>query len=212
VAGTVVDLPAIPDRSLDRSFFARPVDEVAAALLGCALLTDRGDGLTGGWIVETEAYFGADDPASHAARLRNGRVRSMFGPVGIAYVYRSYGIHAMLNAVAHPEGGVGAVLIRAVEPIWSPERMAERRGTTKRSALCAGPGNVCQALGIGLDDHGHDLTVGAGIWIAGGPAPQAILSSGRIGISRAAERQLRFFIAGSRYVSAHRNGLTEQVR
>ena len=191
---------------LPREFFARPPDLVARDLLGCFLLSELGGELTGGRIVEAEAYFGADDPASHAARLRVGRVTSMFGPPGIAYVYRSYGIHAMLNAVAHDPDAAGAVLLRALEPLWGIEAMRVRRGGVTDRLLCSGPGRLCQALAIGLDDHGLDLTTGRRLWLAPGEAPAAIHVGGRIGVGHAADVPLRFFQVDSPFVSVHRRG------
>jgi DNA-3-methyladenine glycosylase len=191
---------------LPREFFARPPDLVARDLLGCFLISELGGELTGGRIVEAEAYFGADDPASHAARLRVGRVTSMFGPPGVAYVYRSYGIHAMLNAVAHEPAAAGAVLIRALEPLWGVDAMRVRRGGVSDRLLCSGPGRLCQALAIGLDDHGLDLTTGLRLWMSPGERPESIRVGGRIGVGRAADAPLRFFQADNPFVSAHRRG------
>src|SRR5215207_761988 len=111
------------DNHLPREFYERPTIEVARDLLGQVVVSGGPPGRTAGRIVETEAYLGTDDPASHAARLRGGRVEVMWGEVGIAYFYRSYGIHAMLNVVAKPTGATGAVLIRAVQPLEGIEIM-----------------------------------------------------------------------------------------
>lgn len=194
---------------LDRDVFAGPTLAVARGLLGCVLVAERAGGRTSGRIVETEGYLGAGDPASHAARLRSGRVAAMWGPPGIAYVYRSYGLHAMLNVVTEPAGTTGAVLIRALGPLEGIALMRERRGVEADRLLCSGPGRLCQALGIGLDDHGTDLVASDWLWIAPGPAPAAVSAGGRIGVSRGGEAPWRFFETGSRYVSAHRRG--EQV-
>ena len=191
---------------LDRDFFARPTLTVARALLGCVLVADGTDGRASGRIVETEGYLGADDPASHAARLRSERVEAMWGPPGIAYVYRSYGLHAMLNVVTEPAGATGAVLIRALEPLAGIELMRARRGVEQARLLCSGPGRLCRALGIGLDDHGTDLATSGWLWIAPGAAPASISAGGRIGVSRGSEVPWRFFETGSRHVSAHRRG------
>ncbi len=154
-----------------------------------------------GRIVETEAYLDASDLASHTARLRRGRVLTMFGSTGIAYIHQSYGIHVMLNAVAHPDGGVGGILLRAAEPVEGLETMRQRRGGVSDLLLCSGPGRLCQAFGVGLDDHGTDLTVGQNIWIGSGFPPQSIRAGERIGISRSRELPLRFFEEYSPHVS-----------
>jgi DNA-3-methyladenine glycosylase len=200
----------MPDSDLEtrlgRAFFARPTREVARDLLGQVVVSLTADGRTGGRIVETEAYLGVDDPASHAARLKRGRVEVMWGEPGIAYVYRSYGIHAMLNVVAEPEGETGAVLIRALEPVEGIALMQCRRGIGNEHLLCSGPGRLCQALGIGLDLHGTDLVTSRRLWIAPGEPVCDVLSSSRIGISRGTEHPWRFWEKGNRHVSAHRRG------
>lgn len=201
-----MSLPAEVGARLDREFFARPTLEVARSLLGCVVGTSVAEGEASGRIVEVEGYLDASDLASHAARLKRGRVLSMTGVPGIAYVYRSMGIHAMLNIVTEPEGGTGAVLVRALEPLTGLEVMRTRRGVEDARLLCLGPGRLCQALGIGLDDHGVDLVVSDRIWIVAGPGPRSVSVSGRIGISRAVENPWRFFETGSRYVSVHRRG------
>jgi DNA-3-methyladenine glycosylase len=191
---------------LDRDFYTRPTLDVARSLLGCVVWTSKQDGETNGRIVEVEGYLDASDLASHAARLRHGRVLSMSGPPGIAYVYRSMGIHAMLNVVTEPEGCTGAVLIRALEPLSGLELMRARRGVNDVRLLCSGPGRLCQALGIGLDDHGTDLTASDRIWIVAGSGVGSVSVSGRIGISRAVVEPWRFFETGNRFVSVHRRG------
>ena len=189
---------------IPRSFFARATTTVARELLGHIVVSQSGDGLTGGRIVETEAYHGPDDPASHAARLKQGRVEAMWGEPGIAYVYRSYGIHAMLNVVTEPAGETGAVLIRALEPLEGIDLMRSRRATDRLPLLCSGPGRLCQALGIGLDWHGADLVTSDRLWIAPGETVAGVMVSGRIGISRGQEHPWRFWASGNPHVSAHR--------
>jgi DNA-3-methyladenine glycosylase len=192
---------------LPRAFFARDTRVVARDLLGQIVVSVTPEGRTSGRIVETEAYLGPEDLASHAARLRKGRVETMWGEPGIAYVYRSYGIHAMLNVVAEPAGEVGAVLIRAVEPLEGIALMRERRGVEEARLLCSGPGKLCQALGISLDRHGTDLVTSDALWIAAGEPVTKISTSGRIGISRAREHPWRYWVTGDPNVSAHRHGV-----
>ena len=191
---------------LGRAFFARPTLEVARALLGCELVTALPKGVARGRVVETEGYLGPADPASHAAKRRTGGVTAMWGPPGVAYVYRSYGLHAMLNVVCEPEGRTGAVLIRALEPLEGLDLMRRRRGVEAERLLCSGPGRLCQAMGVSLADHGLDLTAGRTVWLEPGPAPNAVRAGGRIGVSRGGDLPWRFFVAGSRFVSAHRRG------
>lgn len=175
--------------------FTRPVDEVARQLIGATL---RLEGV-GGLIVETEAYDG-EDPASHSFSGPTPRNRAMFGPPGHAYVYRSYGIHWCFNLVCREAGHGAGVLIRALEPLWGLEVMRERRGGLADRLLCAGPGRLCQALGI---DGSHD-----GLSLAEPPfllepatAAVAVIAGPRIGISRAREVPWRFGLASSRYLS-----------
>jgi DNA-3-methyladenine glycosylase len=180
--------------------------EVAYDLIGCTIWSRLGGAATAGRIVEAEAYAGASDLASHAARLKRGRVESMSGPPGFTYIYRSHGIHSMLNIVAEPEEATAAVLIRALEPLCGIEVMRERRGHDAIEVLCSGPGKLCQALGISIDDHQIDLVSSEQLWIEQRQSEPPISLSGRIGISRDRERLWRFFESGSHFVSAHRRG------
>jgi DNA-3-methyladenine glycosylase len=184
--------------TLPGTFYDRPVVDVARALLGCVVR--HGD--CAGVIVETEAYH-ESEPACHAFVGLTPRTRPLFGPPGRAYVYRSYGIHACLNAVCEPAGVGAAVLIRALEPLEGLDVMRERRGLSRVEDLCSGPGKLTQALGIGLELNGTDLAGGP---IAFGPPPPGWESVGhvigtRIGITKAAELPWRFCAAGSRSVS-----------
>ncbi|MGH2923340.1 MAG: DNA-3-methyladenine glycosylase, partial [Solirubrobacterales bacterium] len=138
---------------LSIEFFDRSVHEVAPALIGCELRV----GETAGVIVETEAYD-ASDPACHAYIGRTARNQVLFGPPGRAYVYHSYGIHSLLNAVAEPEGSAAAVLIRALEPTDGIELMRRRRRRGGLADLCSGPGKLTEALGVALELNGADLT------------------------------------------------------
>ena len=181
---------------MNPSFYERPVVEVARDLLGCTVTHAGASGV----IVETEAYH-ESEPACHAYVGLTARTSTLFGPPGRAYVYRSYGIHALLNAVCEPEGVGAAVLIRALEPLDGLEAMRERRGWEDPHDLCSGPGKLTQALGVELSDNGADLLRGSvRIEPRTGPTP-AVLVGRRIGITKAAELPWRFSAAGSRSVS-----------
>jgi DNA-3-methyladenine glycosylase len=183
---------------IDRAFYERPVLEVARDLVGC---TVRHAG-TAGVIVETEAYHHSE-PACHAYVGLTARTATLFGPPGRAYVYFSYGVHSLLNAVCEPEGEGAAVLIRALEPVEGIEIMRARRGVQRPEELCSGPGKLTQALGIGLDLNATSLLDGP-IRIeppeAGADAPDVAVGT-RIGITKAAELEWRFCARGSRHVS-----------
>jgi DNA-3-methyladenine glycosylase len=184
--------------ALPRSFYERPVVAVAQALVGCVV--SRGE--CAGVIVETEAYH-ESEPACHAFVGLTPRTQPLFGPPGIAYVYRSYGIHALLNAVSEPEGVGAAVLIRALQPIRGIELMRGRRGGLRERELCSGPGKLTQALGIELSDNGSDLVAGPTA-ISARPArwrEVSLVADRRIGITKAPELPWRFTAAGNRWVS-----------
>jgi DNA-3-methyladenine glycosylase len=173
---------------------------VARELLGHLLVHDDPDGLTVGRIVETEAYLGPKDPASHAFR-RTQRSEIMYGPPGRCYVYFSYGNHFCMNVVTEREGVGGAVLLRAVEPLEGIELMRARRGVEGTRLLCAGPGRLTQAFGVTRDHNGHDLTRPP-LYIAHGrPGVFVIGTSPRVGISQATDNPWRFFIKGNPFVS-----------
>ena len=183
---------------LDRDFFHRSVHEVARDLIGCELAVEGSAGI----IVETEAYE-ASDPACHAYIGRTARNEVLFGPPGRAYVYLSYGIHSLLNAVAEPEGSAAAVLIRALEPTEGIDLMRERRGREELAELCSGPGKLTEALGVDLSLNGEDLLAPPFELSARPPGWRAdeIVASTRIGITKAAELPWRYCAAGNRYVS-----------
>lgn len=190
-----------PRSSFRPGWLAGPASEVARALLGARLVSDVDGVRTTGVIVETEAYLGPDDPASHAATRRiTPRNRIMFGPPGRAYVYRSYGMHWCMNVVTGPDGRASAVLIRGLEPLEGRDVMARRRG--RAHPLSSGPGRLCQALGITGQLYGHDLARPPLRLLPGWAVPEAgVAVSGRIGVSRAADRPLRFFVRESPGVS-----------
>jgi DNA-3-methyladenine glycosylase len=180
------------------AFYNRPVLDVARDLIGCVVSHEGSSGV----IVETEAYH-QSEPASHSYIGLRERTRVVFGPPGKAYLYRSYGIHACLNAVCEPAGVGAAVLIRALEPVDGIELMRERRGLERLEDLCSGPGKLTQALDIGLELNGTDLLAGP-IVIASKPrawrdVPVSV--DRRIGITKAVELPWRFSATGSRFVS-----------
>lgn len=184
-----------------RDFFERPTDVVARELLGCLLTVRRAGAVASGRIVEVEAYGGPTDPASHSAMYKSERVRIMSTTGGLVYTYRSYGVHTCFNIVAKPPGETGAVLIRAMQPIEGMDAMRRRRGTADVRLLCSGPGRLCQALELTLDDHGRDLVDDPDVALELGAAPGVIASGPRIGITKEIDRPWRFWDADSIFVS-----------
>lgn len=184
--------------TIDRAFFARPVVEVAQDLIGCTL--SHGD--ASGVIVETEAYHDSE-PACHAFAGLTARTEPLFGTPATAYVYRSYGIHALVNAVCEGEGVGAAVLIRALEPLTGVELMRARRRVSRDVDLCNGPGKLTQALGIELHHNATDLLGGP---VRIGPRPEAWravphVTGPRIGITKAIDLPWRFCAVGTPSVS-----------
>jgi DNA-3-methyladenine glycosylase len=183
----------------DRAWYARPVLEVAADLVGCTMR--HGD--AAGVIVETEAYHHSE-AACHAYVGVTPRTEVLWGPPGLAYVYRSYGIHALFNVVCEPEGVGAAVLVRALEPTDGVEVMRMRRGPVADRDLCNGPGKLTQALGVGLELNRTSLLDGP---VVLGPRPAGwedvavVRSAPRIGITRAVDLDWRFSVRGHRGVS-----------
>jgi DNA-3-methyladenine glycosylase len=192
---------------LGRSFFARYTPTVAKALLGCVLVrVIEGERLSGR-IVETEAYRGTRDPASHAFRGLTGRNRVMFGEAGHSYVYFTYGNHWMLNVTTEREGIPGAVLIRAIEPIEGVETMKSRRGLSSMTELASGPGKLTKALGIDRTLNGEDLVASRRLYVVTGEKVGPVGTSSRVGITEGAEHLWRFFVNGSPFVSKGRPSL-----
>ncbi|HET9233749.1 MAG TPA: DNA-3-methyladenine glycosylase [Candidatus Eisenbacteria bacterium] len=189
-------------RILPLAFFERPTLEVARDLLGCLLCRREDDGtLTAGRIVETEAYIGEDDPACHARAGLTPRTRVLYGPPGRSYVYFTYGMHYLFNAVTESKGRPAAVLVRALRPEAGLERMMARRGTQAVRDLARGPARLCEAMDIDLDCNdvslrGPILTLREDGW-----APDRIASGPRIGIRHGADRPWRFWIEGEAHVS-----------
>jgi DNA-3-methyladenine glycosylase len=180
---------------LDREFFARSVHQVAPDLIGCTLLADG----VGGPIVEVEAYD-HEDPASHGFRGETARNRSMFGPPGHAYVYRSYGIHWCLNLVCEEKGVAAAVLLRALEPAHGVEEMHARRDLDEPRLLCSGPGRLCQALAVTGEHDGLPLNRPPFELRARKGEPE-VVTGPRVGITQAADLPWRYGLAGSPYLS-----------
>ncbi len=198
-------------RLLPRSFFDAPPEHVARALLGKILVRRRaGRQPMAGRIVETEAYLGEQDPAAHAASGRTARNAVLFGPPGRAYVYSIYGLHQCLNVSCLPAGTAGGVLLRALEPLTGVGTMRRNRGLDVSASIrqvASGPGKLCQALGITrAAENGVDFT------LADSPLGfyeddfqcDGITVSPRIGIRKAADLPLRFFLTRHACVSARR--------
>ena len=208
--------PGAVRQPLPRIFFDVGPRRVSRALLGKVLMRREGKTLLAGRIVEVEAYLGADDAAAHSAAGPTARNAVLFGPPGHAYVYFIYGNHYCLNVSCMPEGYGEGVLFRAMEPVFGLAQMAAARDVdlvaSPRPAqlrmISSGPGRMSEALGITrLRDNDKDLTSPrSGLWLADdGFVPRRILATPRIGITKAADRPLRFVIAGSPYVSGKRN-------
>ncbi len=199
-------------RPLPRSFFDRDTVHVARELLGHYLVREYEGQVLVGRIVETEAYVGLEDKASHASVGRTARNAVMFGPPGHAYVYVIYGVHHCLNVVTEPEGFPAAVLIRALEPVEGIDVMRRLRGGRPDRELTNGPGKLCQALAIDLRFNGYDLCRGEVLWVGEGTSvpPEHILHGPRVGV-RGDERALtvpwRFAIRSNPFVSRPLAGL-----
>ena len=193
---------------LPRAFFERDTPTVARELLGKVLVSTSGEDVTGGRIVETEAYLGAGDPGSHAATKGMTRRNAvMYGPPGVAYVYFTYGNHHMINLVTEADGTAGAVLIRAIEPLFGVEEMLRRRAPARGADLANGPGKLAAALGIDLTDNGCALGIGRLSVYDARPVPaDAVRTTGRVGLSDGHELELRYHLAGDPHVSKGRTG------
>jgi DNA-3-methyladenine glycosylase len=198
--GTAAGPGDVAGARLGVGFFERSVHEVARELIGCRLFF----GGVGGIIVETESYE-RDDPACHAYVGLTERTSVIFGPPGRAYVYLSYGIHSLLNFVCEPEGEAAAVLVRALEPTTEIETMRARRGKARTDLdLCSGPGKLTEALGITLAANADRLDRDPFRLLGPEGDPPEVVTSPRIGITKAVEKPWRFSQKGSRYVSRPR--------
>ena len=188
-------------RLLPVQFFTQPAAVVARELLGALVVSRIGGKRTSGRIVETEAYLGRDDPASHGYQLRrNARNEALFGPPGQWYVYLSYGIHWCANLVCWSHGMGSAVLLRALEPVEGVDVMRKRRGVSHDRLLCSGPGKLCQALAIDRSLDGKPVTRRP-FSLTLAPAAAELLIGPRIGISKAADIPWRFGLKDSRFLS-----------
>ncbi|MGC9209309.1 MAG: DNA-3-methyladenine glycosylase [Nitrososphaeria archaeon] len=190
-------------RPIPRSFFRRETVEVARDLIGALLVRRFGDRMAALRITEVEAYRGRDDPASHAYRGNRGRASIMYGEVGIAYIYLSYGINYCLNVTARsPFQEAGAVLIRAAEPVFGLDLLErdERKGQCR---IASGPGNLTRAIRIDIRYNGTDMTSDRTLFFSPGYLRdgERIVSGPRIGISRGTDRPWRFYIEGNCSVS-----------
>ncbi|MFZ0138362.1 MAG: DNA-3-methyladenine glycosylase [Candidatus Sulfotelmatobacter sp.] len=199
-------------KPLTRAFFARKPRPVARELLGKVLVRKSDGQLLTARIVEVEAYLGINDPASHSAAGKTARNAVLFGPPGYAYVYFIYGNHYCLNVSCERDGKAGGVLFRAVEPLHGIEEMARARkivvhGPRDLIRLTSGPGRLAEAFGITRTrDNGGDLTSPrSGLWIGDdGFHARNIKTTPRIGISKAADKRLRYILAGNAFVSGRK--------
>lgn len=189
--------------TLPVSFFERSAEIVARELIGATVVSSLGSRTTSGVIVETEAYLGHRDPASHGYLYRrNERNAALYGPAGSWYVYLSYGVHWCANLVCGVEGEASAVLLRALAPLEGLDAMRSRRGLLADKELCSGPGKLCQALGITRAVDGAVMRA-SGITVVAetGAAPPVVGVTPRIGITKVADWPLRFLLADSPWVS-----------
>jgi len=194
--------------TLPVAFFRRPAETVAADLLGMEVVSTVDGEATHGRIVETEAYLGYYDPASHGyLHRRNTRNQALFGPPGTWYVYLSYGMHWCANLVCQQAGLASAVLLRALEPLTGLETMRRRRGDVADRDLCSGPGKLCQALGITRELDGQRMSESSAVVLRTRRHEDIrIAATPRIGITKAADWPLRFHLAGSPWVSRKERG------
>ena len=189
---------------LARDFYEGDTLSVARGLIGCVLFRRTEEGVRAGRIVEAEAYLGPADDAAHSYRGNSRRVRVQYEGSGLAYIYMIYGLHRCFNITSGPADAPEAILIRALEPLEGLSLMAARRGTEDPKKLCSGPGKLCQALDIGMELYGEDLTVSDRLWLEPGDAPASVAASKRVGVEYAVlcrDRPWRFYDPESRCVS-----------
>jgi DNA-3-methyladenine glycosylase len=192
----------VTGRPLAAGFYDRATEVVARELLGAVMEHRSPEGIVRGRIVETEAYLGPHDPACHAAAGLTNRTRTLHGPPGHAYVYFIYGMHWCFNAVTREAGHGSAVLVRALEPLSGLALMRRRRGVERDVDLTSGPARLCEALVITREHDGARLDRGPLRVLQGESVPdEDIVITPRIGIRKAADWPLRFFVRGNRFVS-----------
>ncbi|MBE2217082.1 MAG: DNA-3-methyladenine glycosylase [Ignavibacteria bacterium] len=187
---------------MNKEFYLQPCLTVARELIGKVLIRKKGRHVYAGIIVETEAYLGSADAASHSYRGKTKRNEQMFGDGGVVYVYFTYGAHFCMNVVTAPAGTAHAVLIRAVEPIEGLRRMMKNRGTDDIHNLCSGPGKLCSAMEINLKQNG--VSIGGGeidISEPELPVKRKVMRTKRVGITKNADKLYRFIDSGSPFVS-----------
>lgn len=194
---------------LSQAFYEQPTLQMAKELLGCLLIKETNEGLSAGYIVETEAYIGPADQAAHSYNnRRTARTEVMFQRSGLAYTYQMH-THCLFNVVSGGEEKPEAVLIRALEPVYGIELMKSRRGRDDLLNLTNGPGKLTRALGITMEDYGHALT-GPPLYISKGVCPESVSVGKRIGIDNAGEARdypWRFWLTNNKYVSRHQKSV-----
>ena len=193
---------------LPRSFFGRYTPLVARQLLGATLVRTVGSERLSGVVVETEAYRGSRDPASHAYRGKTKRNEVMFGPSGHAYVYFTMGAHYCLNVTTEGEGVAGAVLVRAIQPVEGVDEMKRRRRVEEVGRLATGPGNLTRALGVDLGLNGEDMVTSDRLFLERGRTVTRIGTSARVGVSKGMSLRWRFYALGNPFVSRGRPAST----
>jgi DNA-3-methyladenine glycosylase len=189
-----------------QEFYEQPTLKLAKALIGCLLVKETNEGITAGYIVESEAYIGPGDKAAHSYNnRRTARTEVMFQSSGLAYTYLMH-THCLFNVVSGGEEKPEAVLIRALEPVYGIEIMKSRRGIDEITKLTNGPGKLTKSLGISMEDYGHHLTHSP-LYIAKGFSPNSISVGKRIGIDNSGDARdypWRFWVTNNKYVSRHR--------
>ncbi|XNQ35743.1 DNA-3-methyladenine glycosylase [Bacillus sp. 1P10SD] len=197
ISKNFIPLPAL--------FYEQPTITLAKALLGCLLVKETNEGITAGYIVETEAYIGPDDRAAHSYNnKRTARTEVMFHRSGIAYTYLMH-THCLFNVVSGGEEKPEAVLVRALEPLYGIELMKIRRGMDDLTGLTNGPGKLTKSLGITMEDYGHPLTIPP-LYLTKGYSPESISAGKRIGIDNSGEARdypWRFWVTNNKFVSRH---------